>query len=83
MSFKNLEEARAKRAAKEKATACKGKRSLKRKIHTLESEVKAQAVSSKKLADSLVSKNKVARMSEVNTTKTSGAPFRAPVARMY
>ena len=36
MSYKDLEEARAKRAAKEKATASEGKRGRKRKSHTLE-----------------------------------------------
>ncbi len=83
MSFEDLEEARAKRAAKEKAIAGKGKRGPKRKIHTLEPEAEAQAALPKEVAGSLVPKNKVARMSEVESMKTLGAPFRAPVARMY
>jgi hypothetical protein len=68
MSYEDLEEARAKRAAKEKATAGKGKRGRKRKSPAPEPEPEA----------------KVARMSEVpEPAKAPVAPWRAPVARMY
>jgi len=68
MSYEDLEEARWKRAAKEKATAGKGKRGRKRKSPAPEPEPEA----------------KVARMSEVpEPAKAPVAPWRAPVARMY
>ncbi|KAF2177378.1 hypothetical protein K469DRAFT_603436, partial [Zopfia rhizophila CBS 207.26] len=73
MSYEDLEEARAKRAAKEKAAAGKGKgkRGRKRKSPAPE-------------ADSPEPKAKVARMSEVpEPAKAPVAPWRAPVARMY
>ena len=70
MSYEDLEEARAKRAAKEKATAGKGKRGCKRKSPASEPEPEPEA--------------KVARMSEVpEPAKALVAPWRAPVARMY
>lgn len=85
MSYEDLEEARAKRAAKEKATAGKGKRGLKRKSPTLEAEaeVEVQAGSPKVMTDSLVPMEKVSRMSEIGPAKTLETPWRAPVARMY
>jgi len=68
MSYKDLEEARAKRAAKEKATASKGKRGRKRKSPAPEVEPEAE----------------VLRMSEVpEPAKALVAPWRALVARMY
>ncbi|KAI9771953.1 MAG: hypothetical protein M1839_002586 [Geoglossum umbratile] len=70
MSYEDLEEARAKRAAKEKAnvTAGKGKRGRKRK--NLASEAEPEA--------------KVARMSDEPEPATAPvAPWRAPVAKMY
>lgn len=85
MSYENLEEARAKRAAKEKATVGKGKRGLKRKSPTpgTEAEVEAQAGSPKVVTDSSVPKEKVARKSEIGAAKTLEALWRASVARMY
>ena len=70
MSYEDLEEARAKYAAKEKAnvTASKGKRGRKRK--NLASEPEPEA--------------KVARMSDVPEPVTAPiVPWRAPVVRMY
>src|SRR5437773_1943466 len=64
MSYEDLEEARAKRAAKEKATAGKGKRGRKRKSPTPEAEAHAEANSQGEETVSSVPKNKVARMSE-------------------
>ncbi len=83
MSYEDLEEARAKRAAKEKATTGKGKRNSKRTSPTPEPEPEVQAGSPKVVTDSSVPKDKVARMSELEPAKTLGAPWRAPVARMY
>ena len=74
MSYKDLEEARARREAKDKATAGKGKRGRKRKSPALEVDVEV---------GSLVPKDKVARMSEVEAAKAVGVPWRAPVAKMY
>jgi septum formation inhibitor MinC len=72
MSYEDLEEARAKRAAKEKATAGKGKRGRKRKSPAPEPEPEPEPEA------------KVARMSEVpEPAKAPVAPWRAPVARMY
>jgi hypothetical protein len=74
MSYEDLEEARAKRAAKEKATASKGKRGRKRKTTAPE-------------AGSPEPKAKVARMSEAPEPEALVAhmteTWRAPVARMY
>lgn len=71
MSYEDLENARAKRAAKEEATASKGKRGRKRKSPALE-------------AGALVPKSKTARASEVLVPGANPAkPWRAPVARMY
>jgi len=82
LSYKDLEEARAKRAAKEKAIADKGKRGRKRKSPAPEADL------SELEAGSLVPKKKVARMSErmsevLEPAKTPITPWRAPVARMY
>ncbi|KAF2803907.1 uncharacterized protein BDZ99DRAFT_398797, partial [Mytilinidion resinicola] len=72
MSYKDLKEARANRAAKDTAKGKgKGKRGRLRKNPAPEAEAEA-------------SKGKrVARMSEVEPAKVPEAPFRAPVARMY
>ncbi|KAF2647885.1 DDE-domain-containing protein, partial [Lophiostoma macrostomum CBS 122681] len=70
MSYKDLEEARAKRNAKEKAIASKGKRGQ------AEAEVEAEVASS-------VPKDKVARISEVEPAKDAPMPWRIPVAKMY
>lgn len=70
MSYEDLEEARAKRAAKETAnvTADKGKRHRERKILAPEAEPEAE----------------MARISDVPEPATAPiAPWRAPVARMY
>ena len=70
MSYEDLEEARTKRAAKEKAnvTADKGKRGRKRKSLAPEAELEA----------------KVARTSDVPEPATAPvALWRTPVARMY
>jgi hypothetical protein len=84
MSYEDLEEARAKRAAKEKATAAKGKgkRGRKRKSLALDikAEAEAEANSQEEEAGSSVPKNKMARMGEVEPT---GAIWRAPVAKIY
>ncbi|KAF2475259.1 uncharacterized protein BDR25DRAFT_322557 [Lindgomyces ingoldianus] len=74
MSYEDLEEAQAKRAAKEKAkekgkaTAGKGKRGRKRKNPEPETKVP---------------KDKVARMSEVPEPVKAPESWRIPVARMY
>ena len=75
MSYEDLEEARAKRVAKEKATAAKGKgkRGRKRKSQ-------AEANSQEEEAGSSVPKNKMAQMGEV---EPAGALWRTPVAKMY
>ncbi len=89
MSYEDLKEARAKRAAREKATTGKGKRGRKRKSHALEAEAEAEAEaqaqvgSPEVVTDSSVLKDKVARVSEVEPAKALGASWRAPVARMY
>ena len=70
MSYEVLEEARAKRAAKEKATTGKGKRGAKRKSPTPEPE--AQAGSPKIVTDPLVLKDKVARISEDSRSAMEG-----------
>jgi hypothetical protein len=77
MSYKDLEEARAKRADKEAAKEAKGKgkRGRKRKSTALE-------------ADALEPNAKVVRMSEapappVAEDEIVPEPWRAPVARMY
>lgn len=85
ISYKDLEEVRAKRAVKEKAIAGKGKRGLKRKSPTpgVKAEIKVQAGSPKVITDSSVPKEKVARMSEIKPAKILEALWRASVARMY
>lgn len=85
MSFENLEKTQAKRAAKKKkkTTACKRKRDLKRKIYTLKPKIEAQTISSKKIADSLISKNKIARISEIKTIKISKTLFKVSITRIY
>ena len=73
MSYEDLEEARAKRAVKEKAFAGKAKRGRKRKSPSPEVD-----------AGSSVPKRKAARMSEMlEPAEAPVAPWRAPVARMY
>ena len=73
MSFEDLGEARAKRDAKEKAIASKGKRGRKRKSPALEEAE----------ADPSAPKDKVVRMSEVEPAKAVQGAWRAPVAKMY
>ncbi|KAF2800396.1 hypothetical protein K505DRAFT_404045 [Melanomma pulvis-pyrius CBS 109.77] len=93
MSYEDLEEARAKRAAKDEATAAKGKgkRGRPRKNPAPETEAEAEAGAgagveveavSLEEVDSLALKNKVARLSEVELARPL-FPWRAPVARMY
>ena len=65
MSYKDLEETRARREAKDKATASKGKRGHKHKSPTPEEEAETS---------SSVPKDKVAQMSEVEPTKAVGVP---------
>lgn len=73
MSFKELEEARSKRAAKDKTTADKKKRGWKRKDSALEEDTAP-----------LVPENKVVRMSGMlGLTQNAPSPWRALVARMY
>ena len=73
MSYEDLEEARAKRAAKEKAAADKDKGKHGRKRKDPEPEMGL-----------LVPKDKMIRLSEVpEPTKVSAMPWRAPVARMH
>ena len=74
MSFEDLSEARAKRDAKEKAIASKGKRGCRRKSPAPEAEAEAGLS---------MLKDKVARISEVEPAKALGVPWRAPVAKMY
>ena len=73
MSFQELEEARSKRAAKDRATAEKKTRGRKRKSAAVEEH-----------ASSSKSANMVLEMSEVLPRRQKPAlPRRAPVARMY
>ena len=72
MSFEDLEEARVKRAAKEKATTDKSKHGRKRKSPAPETDSPESETGSPPEP-----KAKVARMSEVPE------PWRVPVARMY
>jgi hypothetical protein len=73
MSYEDVEEARAKRAAKEKASAGKAKRGRTRKSLSLEVDVASS-----------VAKRKAARMSEVlEPAEAPIVPWRATVARMY
>ena len=67
ISYKDLEEARAKRAAKEKAIAAKGKgkRGRKCKSPILDIEVEVEANSQEEEIGLLVLKNKMARIGEV------------------
>ena len=74
MSYKDLEEARAKREAKDKATTGKGKRGRKRKSPALEADIEAS---------SSVPKDKVVRISEIEPVEAVEVPWRAPVANMY
>jgi hypothetical protein len=87
MSYEDLEEARAKRAEKDKATAgkVKGKHGRKRKSPAPEAgSLGAEAGSLGAKAVSSVPKNKVARMSEMlEPARAPTAPWRATVARMY
>lgn len=82
MSYEDLEEARAKRAAKDKATAAKGKgkRGRPRKNPALETEAEAGAGADAEA----VSQEEVARLSEVDVEPARPLfPWRAPVANMY
>jgi hypothetical protein len=73
MSFQELEEARSKRAAKDRAMAEKKTRGRKRKSAAIEAEV-----------SSSVSEDQAVEMSEVLSSRQKAAsPWRAPVARMY
>jgi hypothetical protein len=74
MSYKDLEEARAKRDVKEKAIAVKGKRGRKRKSPAPEPGVEANLSASKK---------KAVRLSEAEPANLVGMSWRAPVAKMY
>ncbi|XTI84579.1 hypothetical protein V2W45_1235194, partial [Cenococcum geophilum] len=65
ISFKDLSKARAKRNAKEKAIISKGKRGYRRKSPALEVEAEVEA-------GSLMLKDKVARISEVEPAKALG-----------
>ncbi|XTI91145.1 hypothetical protein V2W45_1242426, partial [Cenococcum geophilum] len=76
ISFKDLNEARAKRNAKEKAIISKGKRGYRRKSPALEVEAEAEA-------GLLIPKDKVARISKVEPAKALGVLWRAPVAKIY
>jgi hypothetical protein len=69
MSFEDLEEAKARRAAKEEAAAKRGQCSRKRKGLALEADVVPTA--------------KTVRVNEVLAPMNASAPWRAPVARMY
>jgi hypothetical protein len=69
MSYEDLEEARAKRDAKEKATVGKGKGKRGRKRKSPAPEAGPEA--------------KVARMSEAPEPAKAPALWRAPAARMY
>jgi len=75
MSYKDLEEARAKREAKEKekASAVKGKRRRKRE----------NAAPEEGEAGLSAPMDEVVRMSEVEPAKAVGVPWRATVAKMY
>ena len=70
MSYEDLEEARARRVAKKKATSSEGKRGHKRRSSAPE-------------PSPLESMAKLIRMSQEGSTKTPVAPLRAPVARMH
>ena len=85
MSYEDLEEARAKRATKEKVTTGKGERGSKCKSRTPEAEAgaRAQAGSLKVVTDPPVPKNDVVGTGEVDPARTLEAPYRTPVARMY
>jgi hypothetical protein len=73
MSFQDLEEARSKRAAKDRATAEKKTRGRKRKSAAAEENVYSS-----------LSGDKAVEMSEVLPSRQKPAsPWRAPVARMY
>jgi hypothetical protein len=72
MSFEDLEEAKARRAAKEEAAAKKAHRSRKRKGPALEAD-----------AGSSVDKGETVRVNEALAPISAATPWRAPVARMY
>ena len=85
MSYKDLEEARAKRATKKKASAGKEKPGLKRKSPAPEPEPEPEAEASlpKVVKNLLVPKDQVVGMSEVEPGKTPRVLWRAPVAQIY
>lgn len=74
MSYEDLVEARAKRAAKERAAASKAKRGRKRKGEdaALEAEAEAEAIVSAPMENVMQSGE-----------PSESTPWRAPVARMY
>ena len=82
ISYKDLEEAQAKRTIKEKATASKGKRGCKRKSSVPEVQAEAEAEAETKAGLSMP-KDKVVWMSKVELAKALIALWRALVARMY
>ena len=80
ISYKDLEEAQAKRTIKEKATASKGKRGCKRKSSVPEVQAEAEAETKAGLS---MPKDKVVWMSKVELAKALIALWRALVARIY
>lgn len=92
MSYEDLDEARAKRAATEKARAGKGKRGHKRKRPDAEAEAAAEAEAEAEVeapaalleavTDTSASKYEKDRIQPIRPTNT-GTPWRAPVVRMY
>ena len=76
MNYKDFEEARAKRSAKEitKANKVKGKRGHKRKSSTLEAEVEVGPS---------IPEVTVVRMGKVRPVEAKEVRWRAPVAKMY
>ncbi|KAF1978792.1 hypothetical protein BU23DRAFT_563689 [Bimuria novae-zelandiae CBS 107.79] len=83
MSYEDLEEARAKRAAKDKATAAKGKGKCGRLRKNPAPGTAADTVPlEEEVVDSSAPKNKEARLSDVEPARPL-FPWRAPVAKMY
>ena len=70
MSYEDLEEARAKRAAKDRATAVKGKRGRKRKVEAAAVEAEADVTAP------------ILNVTQSGEPSQS-TPWKAPVARMY
>ena len=82
MSYKNLKEAQAKRATKDKATTAKDKGKRSRPRTNPAPETAGDAVPPEEEAESSAPKNKVTGLSEVGSARPL-FPWRAPVARMY